>query len=187
MIIPYALSTLCLIAAPIVAQSVNTTFIGEFAEELLALNLTSLINITQVINQTSSGQSLLASLGNGSQTIFAPDNYACKNFISLSINSYTMLKLNVGAGVPSNITSNPDLIVDILGYHVVPGTFDTNSSFPNTTVGRTLLNASSGYVYLEGNKNQVLAWSDVNGTLIILNQKCDRSLLNPVFFYLFLF
>lgn len=74
-------------------------------------------------------------------------------------------------GIHPNISSNPDLLANVLSYHVVPGSFNVTQSFPNTTVGRTLLNHNSSLVFLEGDKNQVLAWSDINGTVRILNQK----------------
>lgn len=60
--------------------------------------------------------------------------------------------------------------------------------FPNTTLGRTLLN-SSDLVMLPGNKSQVLAWtrSGENGNVTILNQMYVFSfncpLIQPFFFF----
>lgn len=74
-------------------------------------------------------------------------------------------------GVPSNISSNVQLVSDILAYHIIPGTFSTAATAPNDTVARTLLNDSS-VNFLEGNKNQVLAWQNsTSGKVSILNQK----------------
>lgn len=70
-----------------------------------------------------------------------------------------------------NISSNPELLANVLSYHILPGKFDTTQTYPNTTVGRTLLDHTSGLVFLEGNRNQALAWSNVAGTSRILNQK----------------
>lgn len=75
------------------------------------------------------------------------------------------------SGVPSNISGNATVLSDVLTYHVVQGNFSTQTaSFPNVTVGRTLLN-DSAVVSLEGNKSQVLAWSKMSdGKIQILNQ-----------------
>ena len=53
--------------------------------------------------------------------------------------------------------------------------------FPNTTVGRTLLNASE-LVQLPGNNSQVLAWTrnDENSNITILNQ---MYVFNPLLLY----
>lgn len=75
-------------------------------------------------------------------------------------------------GIHPNISSNPELLANVLSYHVLPGAFSTTQTFPNTTVGRTLLNHSSSLVFLEGDRNQVVAWANENGTDRILNQKC---------------
>lgn len=75
-------------------------------------------------------------------------------------------------GLHPNISADPNLLASVLSYHVLPGTFNVTPTFPNTTVGRTLLNASSDLVFLEGNKNQVLAWANESNVTTILNQKC---------------
>lgn len=105
------------------------------------------------LNGTSQGNALLAQLGSHPQTIFAPNNDAFS--------------------ATANLTSNPELVADRIAYHVVSGTFNATSaqSFPNTTIGRTLLNDSS-LVFLEGgHKNQVVAWAKEGSTTHILNQK----------------
>ncbi|KAL5485404.1 hypothetical protein ACEPAI_8046 [Sanghuangporus weigelae] len=151
-----ALSTLALLAGPVAAQ--NTTFLTELVQQLQSLNLTSFINASTVANQTSTGQALLASLGSGPQTIFAPNNDAW-------------------AGALPNVTSSAESLTEALSYHVVPGTFNTTATYPNTTIGRTLLNSSSA-VFLEGSKRQVLAWSDQSGTVTILNQNTPNIVVN---------
>ncbi|OCB88444.1 Fasciclin-domain-containing protein [Sanghuangporus baumii] len=151
-----AFSTLALLAAPVASQ--NTTFLTELVQQLQSLGLTSFINASTVVNQTSTGQSLLAELGSGPQTVFAPNNDAW-------------------AGALPNVTSSAESLTELLSYHVVPGTFNTTATYPNTTIGRTLLN-SSDVVFLEGNKRQVLAWSDLSGTVTILNQNTPNIVVN---------
>ncbi|KAL5523570.1 hypothetical protein ACEPAG_7743 [Sanghuangporus baumii] len=151
-----AFSTLALLAGPVAAQ--NTTFLTELVQQLQSLNLTSFINASTVANQTTTGQALLASLGSSPQTIFAPNNDAW-------------------AGALPNVTSSAESLTEALSYHVVPGTFNTTATYPNTTIGRTLLNSSS-VVFLEGSKRQVLAWSDQSGTVTILNQNTPNIVVN---------
>ncbi|THH04580.1 hypothetical protein EW145_g5417 [Phellinidium pouzarii] len=154
------LSALAVLAAPAVAQ--NVTFLTDLLQELVSLNLTSLANASTAVNSTSTGLRLLDTIGNGPQTIFAPNNDAW-------------------AGAHPNITTNAELLAEVLSYHVVPGTFNVTSSFPNTTVGRTLFNGSD-LVFLEGGKSQVLAWSNESGTVHILNQNTPVTVLNSTTF-----
>ena len=69
------LSTLVLLVAPVASQ--NDTLLGLLLQQLEDAGLTSLANATAVANSSSLGQSLLAQLGSGPQTIFAPNNDAC--------------------------------------------------------------------------------------------------------------
>lgn len=84
-------------------------------------------------------------------------------------------KVLVGSGAFQNATTNssdPGLL-GTLHYHIVSGSFNNETqTYPNTTIGRTTLNASS-LVMLEGNKSQVLAWSkwSSDDKVHILNQK----------------
>ncbi|KAI5114978.1 hypothetical protein M0805_009179 [Coniferiporia weirii] len=151
---------LCALAAPAAAQ--NLTFLTQFLQQLQALNLTSLVNATTAVNATSTGQRLLSALSDGPLTVFAPNN-------------------DGWAGAHPNITSNADLLADVLSYHVVPGTFGPAQAFPNTTVGRTLLN-DSDLVFLEGGKSQVLAWAAEGGTTHILNQNTPVIVTNSTTF-----
>lgn len=73
-------------------------------------------------------------------------------------------------GSHANI-SNETCLADIISYHIVSGNFVNNTeTYPNETIGRTLLNDSS-LVMLEGNQSQVLVWSkSENGSLFVINQ-----------------
>lgn len=77
---------------------------------------------------------------------------------------------------------------DVLCYHFVRGYFGLynetsnvtlleGATYPNSTIGRTALNDTS-VVTLEGNKSQVLAWTDDGGTTVMLNQ-LYVLMLNP--------
>ena len=157
------------------AAAQNATFLAGFLQELQRQNLTSLAQAASTINGTTAGQLLLSVLGTEPQTIFAPTNEACE-FLPKEMLMVTGAKTSSGTGA-ANVTSDAELLADVLSYHVVPGTFDTTATLPNTTIGRTLLNASN-LVFLEGNKSQVLAWAnESDGHVHILNQKYVRK--NP--------
>ena len=160
-----SLSVVSALVASAAAQ--NATFLAGFLQELQRQNLTSLAQAASTINGTTAGQLLLSVLGTEPQTIFAPNNEACEFLPNEMLMS---AKTSSGTGA-ANVTSDAELLADVLSYHVVPGTFDTTATLPNTTIGRTLLNASN-LVFLEGNKSQVLAWAnESDGHVHILNQK----------------
>lgn len=73
---------------------------------------------------------------------------------------------------PSNITSDVDVLSSVIAYHVVQGNFTgISTTYPNTTVGRTLLNNST-LVQLEGNKSQAVAWAvRADGKTHVLGQR----------------
>ena len=80
-------AALAALAGPVAAQ--NITFLTDLLQQLQSLGLTSLINATESINSTTTGQQLLATLGNGTQTLFAPNNQGCESwfrFLSLGQN-----------------------------------------------------------------------------------------------------
>ena len=60
----------------------------------------------------------------------------------------------------------------MVAYHVVQGNFSgTSTTYPNTTLGRTLLSDPT-YVQLEGNKSQVVAWAiRADQKVHVLNQR----------------
>ena len=70
------LAALAALAGPAAAQ--NITFLTDLLQQLQSLGLTSLINATESINSTTTGQKLLSTLGNGTQTLFAPNNQGCE-------------------------------------------------------------------------------------------------------------
>jgi hypothetical protein len=74
------------------------------------------------------------------------------------------------AAANSNLSSNASDFANIVSYHIVSGNFTNESpSYPNITIGRTLLNDSS-LVQLEDKESQVLAWSkDVHGIFVLNN------------------
>ncbi|KZT24329.1 FAS1 domain-containing protein [Neolentinus lepideus HHB14362 ss-1] len=143
------------------AGAQNATYLTGLLEALNGMNLGALVNVTKQINQTDTGSELLAALSENAQsrelTIFAPTNEAF-------------------AGVPSNITSSPSLLADVLLYHIVYGNFtNLTETYPNTTVGRTMLNDMS-LVQLPGGKSQVVAWSRMSdGNVTVLNQNTAVS------------
>lgn len=75
-------TALAALVGPAAAQ--NLTFLTSLLQELQSLGLTSLINATESINSTTTGQQLLATLGNGTQTLFAPNNAGCEFMIPIS-------------------------------------------------------------------------------------------------------
>ena len=96
--------------------------------------------------------------------------------------------------IPPSLIASTDTVNTILEYHAVFGNFTgDNTTFPNVTVGRTALGADSGQVFLEGNKNQVVAWTtESDGKVHILNQKYAflytflSSVFTPTFLFLVL-
>lgn len=69
--------------------------------------------------------------------------------------------------------SDANLLANTIAYHVVPGNFSgTVPTYPNTTLGRTLL-VDGNFVQLEGgNKAQVVAWATrADGRIHVLNQR----------------
>lgn len=69
------------------------------------------------------------------------------------------------------MNQDPNVLTDIVAYHVVFGHFQNVTDYPNTTIGRTALGDPS-VVMLEGNKNQVVAWARRSDDQVhVLNQK----------------
>ncbi|TDL21231.1 FAS1 domain-containing protein [Rickenella mellea] len=155
----FSLLPIAALVAPALAQQ-NITYLTSLLGALNSAGLTSLATAAGQINSTATGQNVLEQLSKQTPfTVFAPNNNAFK-------------------GVPSNISSNVQLVSDIIAYHVLPGTFSTAATAPNTTVARTLLNDSS-VTFLEGNKNQVVAWQNsTSGKVTILNQNTPVTVLN---------
>ncbi|EPQ61336.1 FAS1 domain-containing protein [Gloeophyllum trabeum ATCC 11539] len=150
-------------SAPMGSTAQNATYLSGLLAVLNTLNLGALVNATQQVNQSDTGSELLAALSENAQnrqlTLFAPTNEAF-------------------AGVASNISSSTSLLADTLAYHVVYGNFtNMTQSYPNTTVGRTMLNDMS-LVMLEGGKSQVVAWSRMSdGNITVLNQNTPVTVI----------
>ncbi|KIY71427.1 Fasciclin-domain-containing protein [Cylindrobasidium torrendii FP15055 ss-10] len=129
----------------------------SLAQPLAAAGYTGLVSVMASVANTSLGMALAQRIfDGGNYTIFAPDNDAI-------------------ARLPMNITSDPEMLANILSYHIVSGNFSEGNgslqaaTFPNDTIARTTLNATD-LVMLEGNKSQVLVWTSENGTVMIQNQ-----------------
>ncbi|EKM77524.1 hypothetical protein AGABI1DRAFT_77017 [Agaricus bisporus var. burnettii JB137-S8] len=201
--------TLLTVALPtVLAQSSDSGYLQGLVNELNAIGYSGAANALSRANGTSSGQQFLSQVQDGNFTVFVPTNAAFEN-------------------LPSNVTSDDDLVAKYLAYHFVYGSFQntsaTNSSggggggttssasasessstassteafawyqrrdevsnssdallsgiYPNTTIGRTLLN-SSDLVQLEANKSQVLAWTRIGGGNVTLLNQPNISVAN---------
>lgn len=119
------------------SSSGNSTAGAAYLQQVLgaleAANLTSLVNVTTAVANTTAGMALLGQLANGNKTVFAPNNDAFAN-------------------VSSDVASNPDLLAQILSYHILNSTFTANNTAvgPNHTIARTFL--SGGNYSLPGNR-----------------------------------
>ncbi|KAG1879995.1 FAS1 domain-containing protein [Suillus subluteus] len=134
-------------------------YLNGLVQALNTDGLTTLASASAALNSSSAGQQVAQILSTGNWTLFAPNNQAFNS-------------------TPINLTSDPTSIRDLLSYHVVHGNFtDQTSSYPNITLGRTLLNDSS-LVQLEGNESQVLAWSKGSNGIFVLNNGTTVSVVN---------
>ncbi|KIK97589.1 hypothetical protein PAXRUDRAFT_824797 [Paxillus rubicundulus Ve08.2h10] len=144
-------------SAPVV---LGQSYLDGLVQTLTTNGLTQLASIATSLNGTAVGQGLLSQLPEGNKTLFAPTNEAL-------------------SAVDPATASNDTLLADIFSYHVVSGDFvNETQTYPNVTIGRTLLN-DSAFVTLEGGKSQVLAWSKAeNGSMIALNQGSNITTVN---------
>ncbi|KAL1940559.1 hypothetical protein VTO73DRAFT_7994 [Trametes versicolor] len=152
-------------AAPLLALApavlAQNAVLGELLQALNSSGLTRLSSIATQLNSTTAGQSLLSQLSSGTPfVLFAPTDNAFNS-------------------APSNITSDVDVLSSVIAYHVVQGNFTgISTTYPNTTVGRTLLNNST-LVQLEGNKSQAVAWAvRADGKTHVLGQRNDSIVTN---------
>ncbi|KIP05779.1 hypothetical protein PHLGIDRAFT_73724, partial [Phlebiopsis gigantea 11061_1 CR5-6] len=158
-----ALSALALVPSLAVAQ--NATFLSGLLSALQSANLTQLLTVASTVNGTARGQSLFASISDGSPfAIFAPNNEAWSS-------------------APKNVTEDANTLADIFSYHIVPGNFSNVAThYPNVTLGQTLYNDTQT-VHLEGDKPQVLAWSiRSDNKTHVLNQLNDSTVVNVTTF-----
>ncbi|OBZ79843.1 Transforming growth factor-beta-induced protein ig-h3 [Grifola frondosa] len=144
----------------------NTTFLTGLAQVLQDSGCAQLATIaTTQLNASTLGQTLLGQVSSGQPFVFfAPNNQA------FSI-------------APSNVTSDSGRLTDIVAYHMVPGNFSSvSTTYPNVTLGRTLLNDPS-LVQLEGGKSQAIAWAiRADGKTHVLNQNNDSIVVNTTTF-----
>ena len=97
--------------------------------------------------------------------------------VSRSISSRTISALNtdfscVVGSVPSNVTSDVGALTDVISYHIASGNFtDISTTYPNVTLGNTLLN-NPQVVQLEApGQPQALAWATrEDGKVHVRNQ-----------------
>ncbi|KAG8679812.1 hypothetical protein FRC08_016724 [Ceratobasidium sp. 394] len=154
----YALLATALAVPALAQNNVNTTYVSGLVEALNGLGLSSLANgMTQSANNAN-GSALLAQLSQGNKTVFAPNNQAFSR-------------------VPNNVSSNANLLISILSYHVLDGHINASdfAAAPNHTIARTFLN-SSDLVMLEGNKSQVVvAERASNGSVTILEPTTNAT------------
>jgi uncharacterized surface protein with fasciclin (FAS1) repeats len=154
--------TLSLLALlPAVAYAQNAGDVAGLVQSLTQLGLTQLVQVAAQLNTTSFGQSLLRNLTSGDPyLIFAPNNAAWSS-------------------APSNLTDNPAVLTSLFGYHIVPGNFsNATSTYPNVTLGQTLLTDPS-FVALEGGRPQVVAWATRGDNRThVLNQRNDSTVVS---------
>ncbi|PBK88355.1 FAS1 domain-containing protein [Armillaria gallica] len=156
-------------ALPALAWNNSSQYLTGLGQALQDAGLTTLGSQTGRLNNSAIGRVLLARLVLGNYTLFAPDNEAFAN----ATNS-------------SSLSSDDDLFALTILYHIVSGNFspnnDTNATleaetYPNVTIGRTLLDDPS-VVQLEGDKSQVLVWSNIDGQIEMYNQPTSVSVQN---------
>ncbi|CDO74773.1 hypothetical protein BN946_scf185001.g21 [Trametes cinnabarina] len=151
---------LLLASAPL-AFAQNVAVLTNLLQALTSSGHSRLATLAGQLNSTDAGRSVLSQLSNGGPyVLFAPTDSAFES-------------------APSNITSNADLLADVVAYHIVQGNFTgALAKYPNTTLGRTLLSDPT-YVQLEGNRSQVVAWAirEDNKTHV-LNQRNDTTVSN---------
>ncbi|KAH7921506.1 FAS1 domain-containing protein [Leucogyrophana mollusca] len=155
------LPLLLLLSIPAV---LGQNYLADLVQALNITGLTQLATIAAALNNTPAGQRVISALPQGNWTVFAPNNAALQ-------------------AVPASTTGDANLLADIISYHVVSGNFTNETmTYPNVTIGRTLLNDST-LVTLEGNKSQVLPWSKLeNGTTAVLNNGMNISVTNTTTF-----
>ncbi|KIJ63995.1 hypothetical protein HYDPIDRAFT_133294 [Hydnomerulius pinastri MD-312] len=144
----------------LVPSVLGQSYLEGLVQTLNANGLTQLASIGTSLNGTTIGQQVLAALPEGNKTLFAPTNAAL-------------------SALDPAVAGNQNLLSDIIAYHVVSGNFVNQSeTYPNVTIGRTLLN-DSALVMLEGGKAQVLPWSKAaNGSMFALNGGSNVTISN---------
>ncbi|TBU41139.1 FAS1 domain-containing protein [Dichomitus squalens] len=160
----FAASALLLASAP-VALGQDFTLLNELFQALNSSGHTQLVSAAQKLNGTGSGQSILAQLSDRSPSVlFAPTDSAFN--------------------LTSSVSSDVDVLADVIAYHIVSGNFTgVSTTYPNTTVGFTLL-SDPKVVQLEASGlHQVVAWATrSDGKIHVLNQVNDTTVTNTTTF-----
>ncbi|KAI0735975.1 FAS1 domain-containing protein [Earliella scabrosa] len=161
----FAASTSILLGLAPIALGQNTTFLAGLLQSLTASGHTQLATTASQLNSSAAGQSVLSQLSSGSPfVLFAPSNQAFQN-------------------LSSDVTSDTDVLADIIAYHIVSGNFSgVETNYPNVTLGRSLL-SDPRVVQLEGGQHQVVAWARRgDGMIHVLNQLNDSTVTNTTTF-----
>ncbi|KAI1785569.1 FAS1 domain-containing protein [Ganoderma leucocontextum] len=141
----------------------NFTFLSGLLQTLTSTGHNQLASVAAKLNGTAAGQSVLSQLSNGSPfVLFAPTDNA----------------------LPSNVTSDVDALADVIAYHIASGNFTgVSTTYPNTTLGTTLLNDPKVVQLEASGQPQALAWAARDdGKVHVLNQFNDTTVSNTTTF-----
>lgn len=170
----FAAAAALLASAPTIVFGQNSMFLSGLSQALASAGHAQLASAAAKLNGTTAGQLVLSQLSNGSPfLLFAPTDNACR---SLRDHSYSVCgaahACPTVTSESSHVTSNVDTLTDVIAYHIVSGNFTgVSTTYPNTTLGTTLLN-DSRVVHLEGpGQPQAVAWATrEDGKIHVLNQ-----------------
>ncbi|GJJ15601.1 hypothetical protein Clacol_009879 [Clathrus columnatus] len=150
-----------------VQNSTQASSLAALSQFLATSGETAFVNATERVIGTTVGNQFVseienAATGNGSFTFFVPNN-----------NAFT-------GSPPKNIT-DLNTLAGIFTYHLIEGKFTTDNiaSSPGYTLVRTFMNTSQ-LVQLEGNKSQVLALTNDNGTIKIIGQNTPVQVVSTI-------
>ncbi|KAG8863122.1 atp2, beta subunit of the F1 sector of mitochondrial F1F0 ATP synthase [Tulasnella sp. 330] len=130
----------------------NTTFAVGLLNALNSAGLSSLATAAGEAVNSTAGQNLVMSLGQGYKTLLAPDNTALGK-------------------VAAAIAADPAILLPVLQYHVLDGQFNASSIpvSPSHTIAQSSLNDTS-FVKLANGNPQVVVLTSNSTNVNILNQ-----------------
>ncbi|KAG8887087.1 atp2, beta subunit of the F1 sector of mitochondrial F1F0 ATP synthase [Tulasnella sp. 332] len=130
----------------------NTTFAVGLLNALNSAGLSSLAAAAGEAVNSTAGQNLVMSLGQGYKTLLAPDNTALGK-------------------VAAAIAADPAILLPVLQYHVLDGQFNASSIAvsPSHTIAQSSLNDTS-FVKLANGNPQVVVLTSNSTNVNILNQ-----------------
>ncbi|KAG8872752.1 atp2, beta subunit of the F1 sector of mitochondrial F1F0 ATP synthase [Tulasnella sp. 331] len=130
----------------------NTTFAVGLLNALNSAGLSSLAAAAGEAVNSTAGQNLVMSLGQGYKTLLAPDNTALGK-------------------VAAAIAADPAILLPVLQYHVLDGQFNASSIpvSPSHTIAQSSLNDTS-FVKLANGNPQVVVLTSNSTNVNILNQ-----------------